>query len=307
MPAPCAHICGLLNGITLPGVVPFRTRLHGAVGSRSARSSSSRRERVTFMVGPPTFFRGLMDARRASTRRGSRRLRLISSGGAGVSDRVRRGGRSEARRAGEAHVRLDRGADGASPTDAPIAAAELQRRGRRRAARARPRGVRRLPRSRRQRRTRSPPTAGSAPATSRRSTPTGSRSSVALKDVIIRGGENISTAEVEAVLEAHPAVRQAVAVGYPDALMGERVAAFVVSRRRVRRRRGAGVVRRARRREVQDARTRSSSSHRCRCSRPASPTAPRYAVRSSQGEVSTPIILKPLMTALGFNVPGFQW
>jgi cyclohexanecarboxylate-CoA ligase len=49
-----------------------------------------------------------------------------------------------------------------------------------------------------------------------------------LKDVIIRGGENISTAEVEHELEAHPDVRHAVAVGYPDALMGERVAAFVV-------------------------------------------------------------------------------
>ena len=48
-----------------------------------------------------------------------------------------------------------------------------------------------------------------------------------LKDVIIRGGENISTAEVEQVLEAHPDVRHAVAVGEPDALMGERVVAFV--------------------------------------------------------------------------------
>jgi acyl-CoA synthetase len=50
-----------------------------------------------------------------------------------------------------------------------------------------------------------------------------------LKDVIIRGGENISASEVEAALEAHPDVRHAVAVGYPDALMGERVAAFVES------------------------------------------------------------------------------
>ena len=46
--------------------------------------------------------------------------------------------------------------------------------------------------------------------------------------MIIRGGENISTAEVEHELEAHPDVRQAVVVGYPDPLMGERVAAFVV-------------------------------------------------------------------------------
>jgi len=48
------------------------------------------------------------------------------------------------------------------------------------------------------------------------------------KDIIIRGGENISTAEVEAVLEAHPAVRQAVAVGVPDDRLGERVCAFVI-------------------------------------------------------------------------------
>src|SRR5690606_25361961 len=36
------------------------------------------------------------------------------------------------------------------------------------------------------------------------------------KDVIIRGGENIATAEVEDVLAAHPAVREAAVVGLPD-------------------------------------------------------------------------------------------
>src|SRR5438270_4742862 len=50
-----------------------------------------------------------------------------------------------------------------------------------------------------------------------------------IKDVVIRGGENISVAEVEGVLEAHPAVRQAAVVGYPDDILGERVAAFVVA------------------------------------------------------------------------------
>jgi acyl-CoA synthetase (AMP-forming)/AMP-acid ligase II len=49
-----------------------------------------------------------------------------------------------------------------------------------------------------------------------------------LKDVIIRGGENVTTSEVEAVCEAHPSVRQAVAVGFPDERLGERVAVFVV-------------------------------------------------------------------------------
>src|SRR5262249_19613504 len=50
-----------------------------------------------------------------------------------------------------------------------------------------------------------------------------------IKDVIIRGGENIAAAEVEAVLERHPAIAHAVAVGVPDRVMGERVCAFVVS------------------------------------------------------------------------------
>jgi non-ribosomal peptide synthetase component E (peptide arylation enzyme) len=47
--------------------------------------------------------------------------------------------------------------------------------------------------------------------------------------VIIRGGENISAAEVEQILERHPDVRHAVAVGYPDGRLGERVCAFVVT------------------------------------------------------------------------------
>ncbi|MFF3325553.1 class I adenylate-forming enzyme family protein [Streptomyces sp. NPDC002889] len=51
-----------------------------------------------------------------------------------------------------------------------------------------------------------------------------------LKDVVIRGGANISPAEVERELSAHPLVRDVVCVGVPDALMGERLAACVVPR-----------------------------------------------------------------------------
>jgi acyl-CoA synthetase (AMP-forming)/AMP-acid ligase II len=47
------------------------------------------------------------------------------------------------------------------------------------------------------------------------------------KDVIIRGGENIASKEVEDLLMQHPAVIEAAAVGQPDARYGERVAAFV--------------------------------------------------------------------------------
>ncbi|MBG0857013.1 acyl--CoA ligase [Streptomyces spinoverrucosus] len=51
-----------------------------------------------------------------------------------------------------------------------------------------------------------------------------------LKDVVIRGGANISPAEVEIELATHPLVRDVVCVGVPDPLMGERLAACVVPR-----------------------------------------------------------------------------
>jgi fatty-acyl-CoA synthase len=51
-----------------------------------------------------------------------------------------------------------------------------------------------------------------------------------LKDVIISGGENISSVEVEGVLLRHPAVQEAAVVGLPDAKWGEAPHAFVVLR-----------------------------------------------------------------------------
>ncbi|MFE3581045.1 class I adenylate-forming enzyme family protein [Streptomyces vinaceus] len=51
-----------------------------------------------------------------------------------------------------------------------------------------------------------------------------------LKDIVIRGGANISPAEVERELASHPRVRDVVCVGVPDRLMGERLAACVVPR-----------------------------------------------------------------------------
>ena len=49
-----------------------------------------------------------------------------------------------------------------------------------------------------------------------------------IKDVIISGGENISSVEVEGVLLRHPAVQEAAVVGLPDARWGEAPHAFVV-------------------------------------------------------------------------------
>jgi long-chain acyl-CoA synthetase len=51
-----------------------------------------------------------------------------------------------------------------------------------------------------------------------------------LKDVVIRGGENVYCAEVEAVLFEHPAVADVTIIGVPDHAMGERVGAVVVPR-----------------------------------------------------------------------------
>lgn len=51
-----------------------------------------------------------------------------------------------------------------------------------------------------------------------------------LKDVVIRGGENVYCAEVEAVLFEHPDVSEVAIIGLPDDVMGERVCAVVVPR-----------------------------------------------------------------------------
>ncbi len=48
------------------------------------------------------------------------------------------------------------------------------------------------------------------------------------KDIVIRGGMNISSEEVEGLLLAHPKVREAAVIGLPDPVMGERVCAVVV-------------------------------------------------------------------------------
>jgi fatty-acyl-CoA synthase len=49
-----------------------------------------------------------------------------------------------------------------------------------------------------------------------------------LKDMVVSGGENVYPAEVEAVLQEHPAVAEAAVVGVPDERWGEVCVAFVV-------------------------------------------------------------------------------
>jgi fatty-acyl-CoA synthase len=51
-----------------------------------------------------------------------------------------------------------------------------------------------------------------------------------IKEVIVRGGENIYAREVEIAIESHPAVSLVAVVGLPDEHWGEIVAAVVVAR-----------------------------------------------------------------------------
>jgi len=51
-----------------------------------------------------------------------------------------------------------------------------------------------------------------------------------LKDMIIRGGENIYSLEVESVLAQHPSIAEVAVVGVPDPVFGERVRAVAVLR-----------------------------------------------------------------------------
>lgn len=48
------------------------------------------------------------------------------------------------------------------------------------------------------------------------------------KEIIIRGGENVSASAVEAALAGHPAIAEAAVVGLPDPDLGEIVAAAII-------------------------------------------------------------------------------
>jgi len=251
MPAPMAHISGLLNGVLVPGAAGLRSVLVRRFDPEQALSLVAR-ERISFLAGPPTFFIAMARALAEGPGLDVSSVRLVSSGGASVTPafvedtartfgcRVKRTyGSTEAptvttstdddpfekardtdgRAVGEVELRVSDPETGARL--ATGTAGELWVRG--------PEMF-----------------AGYADAAQTAAVVarggwfrTGDLATVdadgwvrivgRLKDVIIRGGENISASEVEAALEAHPDIRHAVAVGYPDPLMGERVAAFVES------------------------------------------------------------------------------
>jgi cyclohexanecarboxylate-CoA ligase len=238
MPAPLAHISGLLNGVLLPGVLGMRTVLQQRWDPEDALGLIER-ESVSFMIGPPTFFVGLRGAPEFAPSRVAS-LRLLSCGGAGVTrdfvadaadafDCVvkRTYGSTEAPTVTTAHAGDP--ADKARLTDGrPTGDVELRVAG---DGEVLVRGPELFAGY-------TDPERNDAAFAADGWFRTGDLGSIddggwltitgRIKDVIIRGGENIACAEVEAICEAHPAVRQAVAVAEPDARLGERVAVFVV-------------------------------------------------------------------------------
>ncbi len=246
MPAPLAHISGLQNAVTVAGAAGMKAVLMARWDPEQALDLIER-HRVTFMMGPPTFFISLRDAPGFSPERVAT-LRLISCGGAGVTAAFvaeatdifqavvkRTYGSTEAPTVTTAHAGDDddrvRTTDG-HPTGAVQMRLgpgdELWVRGpelfvgytdpaRNAEAIAVVEGE------------------GAADGEWFRTGDVGRIDADGwltivgrIKDIIIRAGENVAAAEVEAILEGHPAVRQAVVVGEPDVRLGEKVCAFVV-------------------------------------------------------------------------------
>lgn len=236
MPAPLAHISGLLNGVLVPGAAGMRT-VYMARWDPEEALALIERERVSFMIGPPTFFVGLMEAAGFAPARVSS-LRLVSSGGAGVTPAfvahasatlaatVKRAyGSSEAptvttttatdpparavltdgRVVGATTLRI--AADGELLIQGPeLFAGYLD-----------------------PMQTRAAVTQGWFHTGDLATLDDGWLTIVGRKkDVIIRGGENISPAEIEQIVEAHPAVRESAAVGVIHDRLGEQVCVFVV-------------------------------------------------------------------------------
>jgi cyclohexanecarboxylate-CoA ligase len=253
MPAPMAHVSGLLNGVLVPGAAGMRAVLVRRFDPEHALHLV-RRERVSFMAGPPTFFIAMATALAGESGPDAdvSSVRLISSGGASVTPSFV----EDTSRIFDCRVKRTYGSTEAptvttSTDDDPFEKA--------RDTDGRAVGVVELRVSDTENGTRcrngapgelwvrGPELFAGYAETAQNAGViahggwfrTGDLATVdeggwlrivgRLKDVIIRGGENISASEIESVLEAHPDVRHAVAVGYPDPLMGERVAAFVES------------------------------------------------------------------------------
>ncbi len=253
MPAPLAHISGLLNAVLVPGAAGMRAvlmeRWDVEEGLRLIEV-----EQISFMIGPPSLFTAILEAPGFDATKVAS-LRVVSSGMMGVRPEFI----EEARLGLGAIVKRSYGSSEA-PTVSTCTNDDPPERCRDTDGRAVGATEIRIvdPVTFRRRRpgregevwVRGPELfAGYADPDETRAAlhrgwfRTGDLGVLdeggwlqitgRLKDLIIRGGENISAAEVELALEAHPDITRAVVVGCPDARLGERVAAFVVADRPV--------------------------------------------------------------------------
>jgi len=249
MPAPLAHVSGLLNGVLLPATAGIPSVIMAAWDPDQGLRLIEE-QHVSFMGAPPIFF-SQMTASSRFRPEAVASLRLVSTGGASVSPafvdataeafacRVKRTyGSTEAptvTTSGPADSpERARDTDGHATGEVEITVHDPGT------------GTRLAPGQAGELWLRGPelfvgyadPDATARVVTSRgRWFRTGDlgvldvdgwlRVTGRLSDIIIRAGENISASEVEAVLEAHPSVRHAVAVAVADDVVGERVAAFV--------------------------------------------------------------------------------
>lgn len=239
MPAPLAHVSGLLHAVLCPAVGGYKSVLM-ARWDAGAALDLIERERITYMVGPPTFFLGLMDHPDFAPERVAS-LSFLSVGGTAITpafvdraedtlgcivkraygsteapsfccsdndDSPHHRTRTDGRAIGPGEIRIDPDNDEVLLRGPEVAVGYLD------------------------------PTmdAGVFVDGWYHTGDTGHLDGDGwltitgrLSNTIIRGGENISVAAVEATLEAHPAVTAAVVVGRPDDRLGETVAAFVTT------------------------------------------------------------------------------
>jgi acyl-CoA synthetase (AMP-forming)/AMP-acid ligase II len=249
MPAPLSHISGLLSGVLIPAAAGMRTILMERWDPNRAIQLVDD-EGVTFMIGPPTFFSAMANAASFSSRAVST-LRLISVGSMSTSpDFVERTasafGATVKRTYGSTEAPTVTTSTWSDPPDRAghtdgraVSAAELPV--------VDPDSGRPVPAGETgELLLRGPELfAGYADRDQTSASMhrgwfrTGDLATLdeegwltivgRIKELVIRGGENIVPAEVERVLEAHPLVDQAVVVGYPDERLGERVAACVIA------------------------------------------------------------------------------
>ena len=249
MPAPLAHVSGLLNGVLIAATAGIPSVLMAAWDPDEGLARIEG-ERVSFMGAPPVFF-AQMAASSAFRPERVASLRLISTGGASVSPafvdatsdafacRVKRTyGSTEAptvtTSGPDDSVERARDTDGRAVGDVELAIHDPDTGARRGAGVSGEIWIRGPELFAGYADAAVTATVRSARGGWYRSGDLGVvdgegwlRVVGRLSDIIIRAGENISASEVEAVVEAHAAVRHAVAVAVPDPDVGERVAVFV--------------------------------------------------------------------------------